>query len=217
MLILNECRISEDGKTLIVEATVDSLEYYDRIYISQLIIDTEKTWTASGPSSNPVYNIEFSKDDSVASTICGPVVTENAEDGCCGNVITGTYGKKHIRLHIDAKDMNLPSFNDHILFVYIYASGYPDPSTPCGMDNEYITGIAINLRPLYNYAMGYIKSVGASCEIPKGFIDYFLKYKALTLALKTGNYPDAFKMWEYLHSSKGTVNTTRRGCGCNGK
>lgn len=217
MLVLNECRISEDGKTLIVEASVDSLNYYDRVYIRQIVIDTEKTWSANGPSSNPVYSEEFEQEDTVVSTLCGPVITDNAEEGCCGNVITGKQGKKYIRLHLGAKDLGLSSLNDHILFVYIYATGYPDPSTPCGMDNEYITGIAINLRTLYNYAIGYIKSVGPACEIPRGFIDYFLKYKALMLALKTGHYPEAFRMWEYLRQSGGTVvSSPRKGCGCHG-
>lgn len=197
MLVLNECRIS-NGK-LIIEASVDSLRYYDRVYISDIIIDTDKTWSANGPSSNPVYKESFEPNKCCKEECPCNSTTEN----------------KNIRMSLTARDLGVSSLDDNIFFVYIIASGYPDMDTPCGMDNSLITGVALNLRPIYNYAMGFIKEVGNSCDVPKGFIDAFLKYKSLELALKTGNYPEAFRMWKYLHGSGNII--TSKGCGCNGK
>lgn len=77
-------------------------------------------------------------------------------------------------------------------------------------------GVALNLRPIYNGAMGYIKTLGNNCEIPKGFIDLFLKYKALELSLKTGNYPEAFKLWKYLIKGGTLSSVIKKGCGCHG-
>lgn len=216
MLVLNECRITEDGKYLVVEASVDSLNYYKEVYIKHIIIDTDETWIPEGPSSVPVYTKEFELADSIVTTICGPVMTED-NDCQCGNIITGQKeGKKNIRLYLSARDLNKASLDDNIFFVYVIASGYPSPDTPCNMDNATVMGIALNLRQIYNGAMGYIKAMNNNCEIPKGFIDIFLKYKALELALKTGNYPEAFKMWKYLLKG-GTVSTVfSKGCGCHG-
>lgn len=214
MLVLNECRITDDGKTLVVEASVDSLNWYKQVYIKNTIIDTDKTWSPNGPSSTPVYTEEFELSDTIVTATCGPVSADE-EDCRCGSLVTGDRkGRKNIRLYLSSKDLGV-SLNDNIFFVYIVASGYPDPKTPCGMDNSTIMGVALNLKPIYNSAMGYIRSLGNTCEIPKGFIDMFLKYKALELSLKTGNYPEAFKMWEYLIKG-GTVPSITKGCGCHG-
>lgn len=216
MLVLNECRITEDGKYLVVEASVDSLNWYKEVYIKHVIIDTDETWIPSGPSSTPVYQQEFELKDSTVSSLCGQAVTED-NDCKCGNIILpDKQGKKNIRLYLSAKDIGLSSLNSNIFFVYVIASGYPDPMTPCGMDNSTITGVALNLRLIYNAAMGYIKSLGDTCEIPKGFIDIFLKYKALELSLKTGNYPEAFKMWKYLLGIGKSSNIPNKGCRCHG-
>lgn len=214
MLVLNECRITDDGKYLVIEASVDSLNYYKNVYISEVIIDTDETYINSGPSSNYVYKKEFGLEDTMITSLCGPVSTEDSS--CCGDVITDEKeGRKNIRLYLNAKDLGLGSLNSNIFFVYIVASGL-DRETPCGMDHHTIMGVALNLRPVYNGAMGYIKSLGNNCEIPKGFIDLFLKYKALELSLKTGNYPEAFKMWKYL-TKEGTLSSvTKKGCGCHG-
>lgn len=215
MLVLNECRITEDGKYLVVEASVDSLNWYKNVYIKSVVIDTDETWSANGPSSNPIYQKEFGFEDSKITSICGPVSTEDSNCDCGNLIIPDRQGTKNIRLYLSAKDLSLSSLNN-IFFVYVIASGYPDPQTPCGMDNSTIMGVALNLRLIYNAAIGYVKSLSATCEIPKGFIDMFLKYKALELALKTGNYPEAFKMWKYLLGSGKSSTIPNKGCRCHG-
>lgn len=217
MLVLNECRVSEDGKYLIIEASVDSFNYYDNVYIKHLIIDTDETWSCNGPSTKPVYEKEFELHDTMVSSVCGPIVVEQEVNNCCDKVVLPEkQGMRRIRLKLSAKDLNLSTLNNNIYFVYVIAGGYPRPDTPCGMDNSTIMGVALNLRPLYNYAMGYIKSMGTSCEIPKGFVDSFLKFKALQLALKTGNYPVAFQMWKYLMKGGAVPSLPSKGCGCHG-
>lgn len=212
MIVLNECRIDAEGKNLIIEATVDSLNFYDNVYIESVIIDTDKTYKASGPSSEDyVYKKEFDTEESIVTTSdCGYVIPDR-DRKCSTLCIEGL--KKHIRLVIPEKELNGASLNNNIFFVYIVASGIPGPCTPCGMDNKYTMGIAYNLRPIYNAAMGYIKELGNSCSIPKGFIDFILRLKAFKLALKTGHINEAIAMWEKLFKSK--VNVTRKSaCGC---
>lgn len=214
MLVLNECRITDDGKYLIVEASVDSLNYYEKVYITDLIIDTDETWTDSGPSSNNIYHQEFDKIDTVITSLCGQVSTEDNE--CkCGNIIGEQEGRKNIRVYLNAKDLGLSSLNNNIFFIYVKANGL-DRETPCGLDHNTVMGVALNLRVIYNGAMGYIKTIGNNCDIPKGFIDLFLKYKALELSLKTGNYPEAFKMWKYLVKGGTLSSIVKKGCRCHG-
>ena len=192
MVIFNECRIDKEGKNLIVDVSVDSLSYYKNIYLESITIDTDKTFIENGPSSNYIYIKEFDVPDA-----------------------QGNGGLKNIRLNFNYKELRLDNLNDNILFVYIGVGGIPEPDTPCGMDNKYSVAVAINMRPVYNMAMSYLKELEGTCTTPKGFIDMILRLKAFELSIKTGNFITAIKQWDKLLKNKGIVSPTK-GCGCNG-
>lgn len=216
MIILNQCRIDPEGKCLIIEATVETLSYYNNVYIESVKIDTDKTYAESGPSSNPIYTKEYESDYLQVDTLddCSPLKTD--EECKCGNVYAAEKaGVKHISLILSAKDLGLPNLNENIFFVYVIATGAPAPCTPCGMDNAYVRGVTFNMRPIYNMAMKFIKEINYNCVIPKGFIDMILRMKAFDLALRTGNFATAFRIWGKLFKNKTTV-TPSKGCGCNG-
>lgn len=215
MIVLNECRVSHDGKALIVEATVENLSYYKSVYIDSVVVDTQKTFLNSGPSNNPVFIKQFTSDYPQVDVLddCGSLRTD--EECKCGNIYTSKKkGHKNIKLYISAEDMKLSNLNDDIFFVYVVATGVPAACTPCGMDNQYTMGVAVNMRPIYNKAMSFIRELDKDCATPRGFVDMILRLKAFELSLKTGNYPIAFKQWEKLFKEKVTI--TPRNCGCNG-
>lgn len=120
---------------------------------------------------------------------------------------------KRLRTCISASDMIGTDFNKHIYFVYIIVKGYPAPNTPCGMDNDTYMCVAVNMRPIYNKAMGYIRELKSSCDIPKGFIDMILRLKAFQLSLRTGNYPVAIEQWETFFKDRVSVSSSKN-CGC---
>ena len=67
---------------------------------------------------------------------------------------------------------------------------------------------------LLDKGLGYLKELGDTCEISKGFVDFILKSYALDMTIATCNYSMAIKYWKMLTRIKGTTLT---GCGCNGK
>lgn len=216
MIVINECRIDAEGKCLVLEATVDTLNYYDKVYIDSVIIDNDRTYVANGPSSRPIYQKTF-------DPICPPVLTD--EDTChytvtedsncqCGNIHMNPIPQRHIRIIIPERELKGSSLNDNIFFIYVVAAGYPGPNCPCGMDNKYTMAVAVNMRPIYNMAMGYIKELNNNCQVPKGFIDMILRIKAFELSMKTGHYPTAFEQWQYLFKNKRNVPSLNRPCGC---
>lgn len=186
MIVINECRINPEGKCLVIEATVDNLEYFDKVYIDSVIVHTDLTYSESPSDDDAVYKVTFEGEN-----------------------------KKHIKISITAKDINLSTLNDRIFFVYVYSGGIPAVDTPCGMDNCYTMTVAVNWRPIYNMAMGYIKELGSDCSVPKGFMDMVLRLKAFDLSLRTGNFPMAIKQWDKFFINKVSVSTSK-GCGCNG-
>lgn len=217
MIVLNECRIDQEGKNLVIEASVDNLSYYKNVYIESVIVDTDKTYSPNGPSYNPVFIKEYESDHYKVDVREDCNAIKVIEQCPCGDIYTANKaGVKHIKLYIKAKDMaGVANLDDNIFFVYVKATGVPAPGTPCNMDNKFTMGVAVNLRPIYNMAMGFIKELDIDCTPPKGFIDMILRLKAFNLALRTGNYPTAFKYWNKLFKNKKSVSTKRR-CGCNG-
>lgn len=186
MVVLEQCRV-DDGK-VIIEAAIEDYSQYKDVYIQSISIDTENTYTDND------------------------CVSSNA-------VFTQTYeNKKRVRLCLSVKDFTgIDSLDNHIFFVYVQATGTPKLSldSPCGCDKDCIVGVAINLQPLYNLCMGYMKELESDCDIPRGFIDSILRLKALELSLDTGNFPMAIKYWKTLFKNKsGTVYS--KNCGCNG-
>ena len=196
MIQFNTLKITQDGKNLIINASVKNLSYYTNVLIGSIIIDNQDTYSASGPSSNPIYKHSFAGKDLVTN-----------ED---------IAGFKNISITVSAKELldNNGDLNDDILYVYLIAVGTPSADTPCGMDNVNTLGVALNLRPIYNNGINYIKQVESTCEIPKDFIDFILRYKALDLALKTENYIQANKYWNKFFKNNNVVSLNINSCGC---
>lgn len=209
MIVFNECRIDYEGKNLIIEASVDSLRYYDDIHISAIVIDTQDTFSESGPSSKDkaIYTQSLEDIDNDKDYI---YIDDKCQCECHKD-----KGVKKLRIKLSSSDLRNISLNDNIFFVYIKASGIPSMNTPCGMDNGWTMSVAVNLRPIYNIAMGYIKELDNTCSIPRGFIDMILRLKAFNLSLKTGNYLTAIKQWQKFFKNKSTVSFTKN-CGCYG-
>lgn len=211
MIVFNECRIDKEGKNLIIDASIEDLEYFNDMSINALIIDTEDTFIDKGPSNNCIYNKRF-KIPSDNSTILD--LADSANITILGNKISNNK-LKNIRISLTAKDLNLDNLSNNIFFVYLEAIGIPDPSTPCGLDNKISMAVALDFRPIYNMSIKHINELDSKCNIPKGFIDIILRIKALELALKTGNYQIAIKQWNKLFKNKGIVPTIKN-CNCYG-
>lgn len=197
MVIFNECRIDKEGKNLIIDVSIDNLPYYENIYLESITIDTDETFIENGPSSNPIYRRNLSI--SSGSSLVPEVSTK----------------PRNIRLKLTYRELSLNTLDNNILFVYIGVGGVPDPDTPCGMDNKYSVAVAVNMRPIYNKTMSYIKEFKETCTASKGFIDMILRFKAFELSLKTGNFITAIKQWNKLLKNNRIVSPAKE-CNCNG-
>lgn len=108
-------------------------------------------------------------------------------------------------------EVYLPVAKDDLLFITPNIQGNPAPDTPCGQDVNKI-GVVYNRKALMQKGLGYLKELGNSCVIPKGFIDFILRVKALDMAIETCNYTEAIKYWKMLNRM--SVRTTTNNCGC---
>lgn len=121
---------------------------------------------------------------------------------------------KDVRLELNIQDLKV-SPSDTMFFVYIVATGVPLEDTPSSLNKNIIMGTVISLKSIYKKALGYIKQVECSCEIPKNFIDLILRFKAIELCVRTGNYPQAIKYWKKFFM-KGSCSLIDSNCNCYG-
>ena len=185
MVKFEDLRITDENK-LVIYAHIDERDYFDNVYIDEVIIDSADTFTKTGPSDKPIYRKTYSRPVKIVDTTITP-----AE-------IAGT-----------GADFSFGPF-----FVYIHTVGAPAPNTPCGMDNELTIGVAINLFPIYKEGMRYLKEVYNSCEVPSAFADFILRYKALIMAIRFKDYCQVVKLWKLLFAKRKLH--IKGGCGCHG-
>lgn len=178
MVQFNELRITPDDKELIIDVSVKDLDIYTNVYLDYIKIDNQDTFIENGPSDNPIY-------------------TYTVEDAAYSTSPNGSI--KQCRLTLTNGDVNL---SNDLLFIYVVVKGVPDPSTPCNMDNATTMGVVYNLHNIFQSFMPYIREVEKDCNLPKGFINYILRFKALELAFATGNYTLAIKYWNRFFKDK---------------
>lgn len=184
MVTFTELKISNGY--LNIKAAVKDLSYYTDVYISDLYIDTQDTFVSGGPSGD---------------SSCVKHITYNTSDLI-----------KSIDESINIFDKPVDIEND-IFFIYVKCTGEPSPYTPCGMDNEVTAGATTNFSKLYRKGLVYLKELSDTCNIPSGFIDFILKFKAFTLSLQTCDFIQAIKFWKKFFVGNSIVS---KGCGCHG-
>lgn len=131
-----------------------------------------------------------------------------------------TYGTKTPYHPIDESEQTrlvskifLPAAKNDLLFITPNIIGNPAPDAPCNRSANKI-GVVYDKKVLMQKGLVYLKELGNSCVIPKGFIDFILRVKALDMAIETCNYTEAIKYWEMLNRK--SVKTVTNNCGCHG-
>lgn len=184
MLKFSELRVFRGHLLITVE--VQQIEnYYDNVYINSIKIDTQDTFKSTGPSGNLIYQT------------------------------TAPEGSKKFTLDLQARDFNSSiNMSKTMFFVYAEPTGIPDPSTPCGLDNAVTLGVTFDKCPILNQTMAYVKEVNNTCEIPNGFINMILQYKAIQYAIDSGHFEEAIKFYNKFYGK--ITNRTFNKCKCNG-
>lgn len=193
MVDFNELRITPDGQYLIIDVIVKSDSLYDNVYISRIDIDNQDTYINGGPSGEALYSEEIDSDTNL----------------------------KHIRRTIQSVELNGKDLENNMFFVWITCKGDLSLSSeetfcaiPCDADRNPVVGTVMASYPYYEQAMSYLGDLSQNCTIPKDFIDFILRTKAMELAVKTGNYPEAIKYYNKFFKDGGMYSDQKGGCGC---
>lgn len=186
MLKFNELRVLPGAKTLRLDVEVLPLEYYDDVYIGNIYIDNQDTFLASGPSTSPIYSY------------------------------TATADEKRVVLNLDYTDLLGAHPANNLFIVYAVATGTPSSDTPCGMDNATTVGLTLDTVSIHNTIMDYVKEIRQAGVIPRGFIDTYLRYKALDSCIETENYEEAVNIYNHFFRDNPKAIATKKSCKCHG-
>lgn len=209
MIRFNELKIEDNY--IIVDVQIEEEKYFKDMYIDSIVIDTQDTFIANGPSSKAIYTKTFNTDaDPVyENKQCAPVKKEE-------NVYTQGIDKhKRVRIYIDGKDLNV-DIHKTMFFVYVIAGGTPAADTPCRWDENKALHTLVDTQVLYNNMIQYVKELNKDCSTPDNFINAILQFNAIDLALKTNQYPLAIDLWKRFYSDIES-NVVLPNCGCNGR
>ena len=199
MIRFNELKIEDNY--IIIDVQIEEEKYFKDMYIDSIVIDTQDTFIANGPSSKAIYTKTFNTDTDV-----------NKEE----IVYTqGTDKYNRVRIYIDGKNLNV-DIHKTMFFVYVIAEGTPSAYTPCRWDENKALHTLVDTQVLYNNMIQYVKELNKDCSTPNNFINAILQFNAIDLALKTNQYPLAIDLWKRFYSDIES-NVVLPNCGCNGR
>lgn len=199
MIRFNELKIEDNY--IIIDVQIEEEKYFKDMYIDSIVIDTQDTFIANGPSNKAIYTKTFNTDTDIKK-----------------EEIVYTQGiDKHnrVRIYIDGKDLNI-DIHKTMFFVYVIVGGTPAADTPCRWDENKALHTLVDTQVLYNNMIQYIKELNKDCSTPDNFINAILQFNAIDLALKTNQYPLAIELWKRFYSDIES-NVVLPNCGCNGR
>lgn len=177
-------RLDIEGDYLTVDVEIEGYSWYEEVFLMDLKIATKPN-----PTDDEVYSWSDEGEPWGNDTIESP--------------------NKRWRLIF-----HIPGVKDKLVYIIPVVEGIETipPDAPCGSDTVNI-GAAYNKRKILLKGMNYLKEFSNTCSIPKGFIDFTLRQKALDLAIATCNFNLAQKYFDMFTMSNIPVT---KGCGCYG-
>lgn len=205
MIRFNELKIEDNY--IIIDVQIEEDEYFKDMYIDSIVIDTQDTFIANGPSNKAIYTKTFNSEEDT-SYENNPCTTKIEENVFFSN-------NNRVRIYISAKELNV-DIHKTMFFVYAIAGGTPAADTPCRWDENKALHTLVDVQLLYNTMIQYVKELGRECSTPDNFINAILQFNAIDLALKTNQYPLAIELWKRFYNDIES-NTVLPNCGCNGR
>ena len=126
MIRFNELKIEDNY--IIIDVQIEEDEYFKDMYIDSIVIDTQDTFIANGPSNKAIYTKTFNSEEDT-SYENNPCITTKMEE----NVFFSNNNR--VRIYISAKDLNV-DIHKTMFFVYAIAGGTPAADTPCRWDEN---------------------------------------------------------------------------------
>lgn len=194
MIHFKQLQITPDNKKVIIEASISQSMPFKGFYIDEIFIEPYQNFTDTQTMSNgnTPFSLKIHKEKKI----------------------------KQVRLELTSIDFtNYSIKKGDLLFVYIRVKFIKEDAgnviPTCTQDKEVTIGVAYNKYDIYHKIISYMKELNC-CEVPKHFINWYLRWKAIEIAEKTCNYSSLVELWKKFSRSPLKGNKLNSNCGCNG-
>lgn len=177
-----------------VNVEVEDLPYYENVYIDSIIIDTEDTYCASGPSQNPPFKYQVGD----GTYKKAKYVFDIADLLCDGPKM----------LFVWVTTLGIPSSDT--------PCGLDTPDMQAVVDLSVVYNQALKQIRCATNRCG---CGGKKCTVDAAFANFSLEYFRMTTALDLKDWGTAYQAYCVLlrkRPSKAIATNPRKPCGCNG-
>ena len=195
MVRFNDLRIDKHTKHLIIDVSVLNYNYFKDVTLKKIYVQTQDQYSDQRVTEdNSVYVYD--------------VVDEEKH-----------HTLKSIQLELSSLDLldgtKSVDTEKNMFFVWVECTGTPNPKTPCGMDKNFVIGVTFDMCDIYKEFMNNIKEMNKCCDIPKQFIDSFLRLEAIKIAVDAGHFMQAATYYKKFVMKKIKLQSANV-CGCHG-
>lgn len=200
MVIIDQFRITDDGKYILLDAHVSEATdrtgklLFGNVFLDTIVIKTASSTVDAAPSFNDetdyIYKKTFDEYSAEKETHLMISVLE-----------LHTYPKNN--------------FSEDLFFLFIKTKGAADPCVPCRCDEQITEAVTFDETVLYQRVMNYTKGLADDCNNPsKEFIDFILKWNAFKASVETEHWITAIKLFKEMFSGSHSFHVKK--CGCHG-
>lgn len=183
MIQFDVLNVTESNNKFYLNIDVTAIDEGQQFWaIERILIDTQDTFVEGGPSLNAIE-------------VFSPPL----------------FNTKKVTLHL-SEEQGLNDISSNIYFVYVIptitvqitpkdsteSQALPPDYTTSQLNSNMTLGITYYEQHILRKYLKYIKEIDKLGEIPKNFIDYYLKVKSFEISLKTGHYLQAIDYWKYF-------------------
>ena len=175
MVLFDQLRVSDDGQRLYINIHVNEADYFNNIYLDELVIQTADQVSETDPNTpteNYVYRYVFDGEQKTAAFVLLP------------SDLNENFSKS--------------DFTSDLFFVFVKVKGVPSECTPCRLDEETTLGVTFDTNMLYQKVMDYTRELTTDCTIPQGFTDFILLWNGFKAAVDTEHFIVAIDYWKRL-------------------
>lgn len=202
MVIIDQLRISDDGKRMYINAHVNTADYFDDVYIDKITIMTSDKVSETDPGT-PTSDYIYTK-----------TLTGNQKE--LNLVLKASDFTRTYETDINAASFSEADMSRTLFFVYIKCKGTPGECTPCTLDEETTLGVTFDENMLYQKVMNFTKGLASDCNISTEFTDFILLWNAFKASVETEHYIPAIKFFNMLFGNVDNYVGITKGCGCHG-
>lgn len=191
MVIFDQLRITDGGDKMLIDVHVNKADYFKDLYLESItVIPADKVLESSPdvPSKNYLYKKIFIDDVKEASIVL------------TANDFTRKWETDTSKIAFHQGDMSKTLF-----FVYVKCRGKVNECAPCRLDELVTLGVTFDEKMLYQMVMGYTKELADSCNVPRNFIDFILRWNGFKASIETEHYVEAIKFWNMLFGNGAMV------------